>query len=86
MDGLTQVPVNHAIDLNFSQALRSILRQDPDVIMIGEIRDQENRRDCHQSRANRPLGFSQFAYKIGSPSRATLIEPWHRTRRDPAQR
>jgi type IV pilus assembly protein PilB len=41
LEGMTQVQVNHAIDLDFSQALRSILRQDPDVIMIGEIRDLE---------------------------------------------
>lgn len=39
--GINQVQVNSKIDMTFSQALRSILRQDPDVVMIGEIRDQE---------------------------------------------
>ncbi len=41
MDGITQVNVNNKIDLTFGAALRSILRQDPDVILIGEIRDLE---------------------------------------------
>ena len=38
---ITQVPVNEAVGLTFSTALRSILRQDPDIIMVGEVRDQE---------------------------------------------
>lgn len=41
MEGVTQVPVNAKIELTFGAALRSILRQDPDIILIGEIRDQE---------------------------------------------
>src|SRR3954469_2389573 len=39
--GINQVPVNKDIGLTFANALRSILRQDPDIIMIGEIRDTE---------------------------------------------
>ena len=39
--GINQVQVNEKAGLTFSSALRSILRQDPDIIMIGEIRDQE---------------------------------------------
>jgi general secretion pathway protein E len=39
--GIGQVQVNPKIDLTFAQGLRSILRQDPDVIMVGEIRDRE---------------------------------------------
>ena len=41
IDGINQVQVNTKADLTFATALRSILRQDPDIIMIGEIRDQE---------------------------------------------
>lgn len=41
MEGLNQVQVNSDIGLNFATVLRSILRQDPNVIMIGEIRDSE---------------------------------------------
>jgi type IV pilus assembly protein PilB len=39
--GINQVPVNKDIGLTFASALRSILRQDPDIVMIGEIRDEE---------------------------------------------
>ena len=41
IDGINQVQVNPLAELTFASALRSILRQDPDIIMIGEIRDQE---------------------------------------------
>ena len=41
IDGINQVHVNPKAELTFASALRSILRQDPDIIMIGEIRDQE---------------------------------------------
>jgi type II secretory ATPase GspE/PulE/Tfp pilus assembly ATPase PilB-like protein len=41
LKGVNQVSINPAIGLNFAKCLRSILRQDPDVIMIGEIRDSE---------------------------------------------
>src|SRR6266511_2179622 len=41
LDGVGQTQVNPKIDLTFARALRAILRQDPDVIMIGEIRDLE---------------------------------------------
>ena len=41
MPGINQVQVNNKAGLTFSSGLRSILRQDPDIIMIGEIRDQE---------------------------------------------
>ncbi len=41
MPGINQVPTKKEIGLTFANALRSILRQDPDIIMIGEIRDTE---------------------------------------------
>ena len=41
IDGITQIQVNPKIEMTFAQGLRSILRQDPDVIMVGEIRDRE---------------------------------------------
>jgi type IV pilus assembly protein PilB len=41
MDGINQVPVNPKRGLDFAGALRSILRQDPDVVLVGEIRDKE---------------------------------------------
>ncbi len=41
LEGINQVHVNEAIGLSFASALRSILRQDPDIVMVGEIRDTE---------------------------------------------
>ncbi|HYP16556.1 MAG TPA: ATPase, T2SS/T4P/T4SS family [Opitutus sp.] len=41
IDGMMQVPINPAVGLTFASALRAFLRQDPDVVMIGEIRDLE---------------------------------------------
>lgn len=39
--GINQISINEKIGLTFQNALRSILRQDPDIIMLGEIRDKE---------------------------------------------
>lgn len=41
LEGINQVQMNKDIDLNFAEALRAFLRQDPDIIMVGEIRDLE---------------------------------------------
>ena len=41
MDGVNQMQTNHQTGFTFARGLRSILRQDPDVLMVGEIRDQE---------------------------------------------
>ncbi|HGZ70310.1 MAG TPA: type II/IV secretion system protein, partial [Nitratifractor sp.] len=49
MNGIQQVQVNSAADLTFASSLRSILRQDPDKIMIGEIRDTETLRIAIQA-------------------------------------
>jgi type IV pilus assembly protein PilB len=47
--GINQVQINEKTGLTFATALRSILRQDPDIIMIGEIRDEETARIAVQS-------------------------------------
>ena len=49
MKGLTQLQVDPSIGLSFAAALRSVLRQDPDVILIGEIRDAETARIAIQA-------------------------------------
>ena len=41
LDGIGQTPVNNKVDMTFAKGLRAILRQDPDVVMVGEIRDSE---------------------------------------------
>ena len=48
-DTVNQIQVQHSVGLTFARALRSILRQDPDVIMIGEIRDEETARVAIQA-------------------------------------
>jgi general secretion pathway protein E len=49
LDGIGQTQVNPGIDMTFARALRAILRQDPDVVMIGEIRDLETARIAVQA-------------------------------------
>lgn len=49
IEGIMQVPVNHQVGLDFARALRAFLRQDPDKIMVGEIRDLETARIAVQA-------------------------------------
>jgi type IV pilus assembly protein PilB len=49
LDMINQIQVNEQVGLTFARALRSILRQDPDVIMVGEIRDQDTARVAIQA-------------------------------------
>ncbi|TGR84235.1 type II/IV secretion system protein [Mesorhizobium sp. M2D.F.Ca.ET.223.01.1.1] len=58
MAGITQLQVNPAIDLDFATALRSILRQDPDIILLGEIRDRETAQIAIQAALTGHLVFS----------------------------
>ncbi len=56
--GINQIQVNPKIGLNFADGLRSIVRQDPDVILVGEIRDQETAQIAIQSALTGHLLFS----------------------------
>jgi len=58
LEGVTQIPVNDAQGNTFSALLRSVLRQDPDVILIGEIRDAETARVGVQAGMTGHLVFS----------------------------
>lgn len=58
LNGITQIQVNSKIGLSFSAGLRSIVRQDPDVIMIGEIRDHETASIAIESALTGHLVFS----------------------------
>ncbi|QPJ64383.1 MAG: type II/IV secretion system protein [Candidatus Nitrohelix vancouverensis] len=49
LEGITQVQVNAAIDLDFAKVLRSFLRHDPDIILVGEIRDLETAKVASQA-------------------------------------
>lgn len=58
LPGINQVQVNSDIGFNFSAGLRSIVRQDPDIIMLGEIRDKETAQIALQSALTGHLVFS----------------------------
>ena len=58
MDGINQIQVNSEVGLTFASGLRSILRQDPDVVMVGEIRDKETAALAVQAALTGHLVFS----------------------------
>lgn len=58
MSGINQIQVNSEVGLTFSSGLRSILRQDPDVVMVGEIRDKETAQLAVQAALTGHLVFS----------------------------
>jgi general secretion pathway protein E len=58
LGGIGQIQVNPRIDLTFANGLRSILRQDPDIIMVGEIRDRETAEIAIQASLTGHLVFS----------------------------
>ena len=58
IEGIMQVPVNENVGMTFSAALRSFLRQDPDVIMVGEMRDLETTQIAIQASLTGHLVFS----------------------------
>jgi len=58
MDGVNQIQVNADVGLTFASGLRSILRQDPDIVMVGEIRDKETAELAVQASLTGHLVFS----------------------------
>ena len=58
LDGITQIPINEKKGLTFARGLRSILRHDPDKIMVGEIRDSETAQIAIQSALTGHLVFT----------------------------
>ncbi len=58
IDGLVQVQINTSIGVDFARCLRAILRQDPDIILVGEIRDEETARIAIQASLTGHLVFS----------------------------
>jgi general secretion pathway protein E len=63
LPGVTQIPVDEQKGNNFGQLLRSVLRQDPDVILVGEIRDEETARTAMQAALTGHLVFSSVHSK-----------------------
>ncbi|MEL7089832.1 MAG: GspE/PulE family protein, partial [Planctomycetota bacterium] len=74
IDGLCQVQVNTAVGLTFAAALRSFLRQDPDVILVGETRDLETARIGVQASLTGHLVFTTLHTNDAPSSIARLLD------------
>ena len=72
IEGIVQVQINEAVGLTFPNALRSILRQDPDTILIGEIRDSETANIAVESALTGHLVFSTL-HTNDAPSAITRL-------------
>ncbi len=70
--GINQVQVNETVGLTFAGALRAMLRQAPNVIMLGEIRDLETAHHRHQCLPHRPFGLLDLAHQRRSRRRHAL--------------
>jgi len=74
LDGIGQIQVNPKIDLTFAKGLRSIVRQDPDVILVGEIRDLETAEIATQSALTGHLVFSTLHTNDSASATTRLID------------
>lgn len=72
IDGIVQCPINHEIDVTFASALRAILRQDPDIILVGEIRDLETAQIAIQASLTGHMVFSTL-HTNDAPSSVTRL-------------
>jgi general secretion pathway protein E len=72
--GIGQVQVNHKIDLTFASALRAFLRQDPDVILVGEIRDRETAENAVQASLTGHMVFSTIHTNDSATAFARLTD------------
>ncbi len=72
--GINQVQVNEKIDLSFARVLRSTLRQDPDVLLIGEIRDQETAQIGLRAALTGHLVFSTLHTKDAASTPIRLVD------------
>jgi MSHA biogenesis protein MshE len=74
LPGITQVQVNEKIELDFARVLRSTLRQDPDVILVGEIRDEETAQIALRAALTGHLVFSTLHTKDAASTPLRLID------------
>lgn len=74
VDGIIQVSVNPGIGLTFATAMRAFLRQDPDVIMVGEIRDEETARIATQAALTGHLVLSTLHTNDAPSTVARLLD------------
>lgn len=73
IDGIIQIPIDHEIDVTFAKALRAILRQDPDKILVGEIRDYETAEIAIQAALTGHMVFSTL-HTNDAPSTVTRLK------------
>jgi len=71
---VNQIQVNHKVGLNFAAGLRSILRHDPDIVMIGEIRDKETAEAAIQASLTGHLVFSTLHTNDSSGAMTRLLD------------
>ncbi len=74
IEGISQIQINQKIDLTFARGLRSIVRQDPDVILVGEIRDMETAEIAIQSALTGHLVFSTLHTNDAASAITRLID------------
>ncbi|MDR0993733.1 MAG: Flp pilus assembly complex ATPase component TadA [Verrucomicrobiota bacterium] len=74
IDGIVQVPINEAIGVTFAKVLRAFLRQDPDIIMVGEIRDIETSEIAIQASLTGHLVFSTLHTNDAAGAITRLID------------
>ncbi len=74
LDGINQIQVNSKIDFSFARGLRAILRHDPDVVMIGEIRDRETAEAAIQAAMTGHLVLSTLHTNDASSSATRLVD------------
>jgi general secretion pathway protein E/type IV pilus assembly protein PilB len=74
ISGINQIQVNHKVGLDFASGLRSILRHDPDVVMIGEIRDKETAETAIQASLTGHLVFSTLHTNDSAGSMTRLLD------------
>ena len=74
LDGVTQSQVNHTIDLKFATLLRSLMRQDPDAILIGEIRDLETAKIATEAALTGHIVFATLHTNSAPQAITRLIE------------
>ena len=74
LDGITQIQVNHKAGLHFTTGLRAIVRADPDVIMVGEIRDRETAQIAIEAALTGHLVLSTLHTNDAATSITRLIE------------
>lgn len=74
LTGITQIPINTTGGQNFADGLRSVLRLDPDVVMVGEIRDQDTARTAIQASITGHLVLSSFHANSTSAAFSRMID------------